>query len=315
MAQSQQPPRDGEAEFVRAIVTDPRNVPDVMRLYGYLGASSEENHDRLYLNPDLSTYVEVPRAAVLHRMAVPTEQDPNGAVVLWVRQDAALIYKMAPAAQALANYFAGAIAGAAAAGPVPDPWAPQYLAGVAGAGAAAMPPAPPFFTGPHCPPITPFCPSVVQVHCPQPHRTPFCPSAVQVHCPQPTYPVSPCWSLACGPGFGQAAGAAQAAAPFLATPFCPSVVQVHCPQPHRTPFCLSVVQVHCPQPTYPFSLCYPCAGFGQAAGAAQAAAPFLATPGFGCPWTVPPNCPPHTFLAGCTQVPVICHCIGQTVPK
>jgi hypothetical protein len=114
MAQSQQPERDEEAEFVRRIVTDPRNVPDVMRLYGYLGASSEENHDRLYLNPDLSQYVEVPRNAILHRMEVPREQDSNGAVVLWVRRDAALVYKSAPAAQALANYFAGAIAGAAA---------------------------------------------------------------------------------------------------------------------------------------------------------------------------------------------------------
>jgi hypothetical protein len=88
-----------------------------MRLYGYRGASSEENHDRHYLDADLSHYVEVPRSAILHRMAVPAEQDPNGAVVLWVRRDAALIYKSAPAAQALANYFAGAIAGAAAAAP------------------------------------------------------------------------------------------------------------------------------------------------------------------------------------------------------
>src|SRR5215472_6227596 len=116
MAQSQQPERGGDAEFVRRIVTDPNNVPDVMRLYGYLGASSEENHERLYLTPDLSNYVEVPAAAILHRIAVPHEQDPHGAVTLWVRRDSALIYKTAPGAQALAQYFAGAIAGAAAAG-------------------------------------------------------------------------------------------------------------------------------------------------------------------------------------------------------
>ena len=125
MAQSQQPERDGEAEFVRQIVTDPKNVPDVMRLYGYLGASSEENHERLYLNPDLSVYVEVPTAAILHRVAAPAEQDPNGGVTLWVRRDAALIYKSAPAAQALAQYFAGAIAGAAAAGAAAMPAAPM----------------------------------------------------------------------------------------------------------------------------------------------------------------------------------------------
>jgi hypothetical protein len=42
-----------DASFVRDIVSDPKNVPDVMLLYGYMGASSEEGHDRLYLSPDL----------------------------------------------------------------------------------------------------------------------------------------------------------------------------------------------------------------------------------------------------------------------
>ena len=47
-------------DFVRHIVHDPKNVPDVTLLYGYPGASSEEGHERLYLSPDLSAYVEVP---------------------------------------------------------------------------------------------------------------------------------------------------------------------------------------------------------------------------------------------------------------
>jgi hypothetical protein len=104
-----------ESDFVSSIVSDPRNVPDVMRLYGYPGASSEEDHERLYLNLDLTNYVEVPTKAILYRM---TDQDPQGAVCWWTKKDAALIYKMTPAAQALAHYFAGAIqagmAGAAA---------------------------------------------------------------------------------------------------------------------------------------------------------------------------------------------------------
>ena len=106
-----QAPRNtgGNANFVRQIVTDPKNVPDVMLLNGYLGASSEEGHERLYLSPDLSSYVEIPAAAILNRAAMPKEQDANGGVTLWVKKDAALQYKLAPAAQALANYFAGAI--------------------------------------------------------------------------------------------------------------------------------------------------------------------------------------------------------------
>ena len=109
MAQAPQQPRGNVATFVQQIVSDPKNVPDLMLLNGYLGASSEEGCERLYLSPDLSSYVEIPGTAILHRAALPTEQDSNGGVTLWVRKDAALQYKMAPAAQALANYFAGAI--------------------------------------------------------------------------------------------------------------------------------------------------------------------------------------------------------------
>jgi hypothetical protein len=100
---------EGGASFVDRLVPDPNNVPDVMLLYGYLGASSEDGHERLYLSPDLANYVEIPESAILHRMAAPREQDPNGGTTLWVRKDAALIYKMAPGAQALAHYFAGAL--------------------------------------------------------------------------------------------------------------------------------------------------------------------------------------------------------------
>jgi hypothetical protein len=135
MAQQPRQPSADAAPFVRDIVSDPKNVPDVMLLYGYLGASSEEGHDRLYLSPDLTNYVEVPNDAVLHRMAAPKEQDPHGGVTLWVKKDAALIYKMSPAAEALAHYFAGAV---------------QAAAGQA-AGAAAVQPTPPLtLFGPAC---------------------------------------------------------------------------------------------------------------------------------------------------------------------
>lgn len=124
MAQPPRPAANGD-NFVRHVVPDPKNVPDVMLLYGYLGASSEEANERLYLSPDLSNYVEVPTASILHRAQSAAEQDSLGGVTLWVRKDAALKYKMAPAAeaaqQALAAYFTGAIqagAGGAAAAPI-----------------------------------------------------------------------------------------------------------------------------------------------------------------------------------------------------
>jgi hypothetical protein len=118
----QHPGGNDAANFIRQIVGDPKNVPDVTLLTGYLGASSEEGHERLYLSTDLANYVEIPKAAILHQAPLPKEQDPHGGVTLWVKKDAALQYKMAPAAQALANYFAGAIqAGAQGAAPAARP--------------------------------------------------------------------------------------------------------------------------------------------------------------------------------------------------
>jgi hypothetical protein len=135
MAQHPRPAGENGDPFVRHVVADPKNVPDVMLLYGYPGASSEEGHERLYLSPDLSSYVEIPNAAVVHRAESAKEQDPLGGVTLWIKKDAALKYKTAPAAQAaqqaLAAYFAGAIqAGMAGMGMAPG-------AGMAAAGAAA----------------------------------------------------------------------------------------------------------------------------------------------------------------------------------
>ena len=43
------------ASFISELVTDPSDVPDVQRISGYLGASSEEGYTRVYLTPDLTT--------------------------------------------------------------------------------------------------------------------------------------------------------------------------------------------------------------------------------------------------------------------
>ena len=120
MADKPVQPNKGDGSFVDRIVSDPNNVPDVMLLYGYPGASSEEGHERLYFGADLAKYVEIPADAILHRTLASKEQDPHGGMTLWVRKDAALIHKMAPGAQALAHFFAGAIQaqGAAAAAPM-----------------------------------------------------------------------------------------------------------------------------------------------------------------------------------------------------
>ena len=76
------------AGFVDQIVKDPNNPPDALLLQGYLGASSEEDHIRLYLDPQLSDYVEIPQDAVLHTVDLPPEQSPLGGSYVWINRDA-----------------------------------------------------------------------------------------------------------------------------------------------------------------------------------------------------------------------------------
>ncbi len=164
---------DAAADFVQNVVSDPKNVPDVMLLTGYPGASSEEAHERLYLSPDLSSYVEIPRTAILHQAALPKEQDAHGGVTVWVKKDAALQYKMSPAAQAMANYFAGAI----------QAQAPGAAAGYGAAGGIQPTPTaiPTRFT--------PCLPTRFQPQCPYPTEicthVGACPTRHPGYCPLP----------------------------------------------------------------------------------------------------------------------------------
>ena len=280
MAQQPRQPGADAAPFVRDIVSDPKNVPDVMLLYGYVGASSEEGHDRLYLSPDLTNYVEVPQDAVLHQMAAPKEQDPHGGVTLWVKKDAALIYKMSPAAQALAHYFAGAV---------------QAGAGQA-AGAAAVQPTPPLtLFGPACG-MTPACTvntcgiaCTVVGPCPT-MRTP-CPQAT---CGIDCSVVGPCLShhVTCMPFCTHVTPCH----PTRGQPQCPFPTEVTCApvcHPSPAPFCGPQVTVGAV-----------CGVPGAQPGQAAMAAPCLGGTAVG---TVPIVCTPACSIIGCpTQQGWVC---------
>jgi hypothetical protein len=288
-----QPEGDGSADFVRNIVTDPNNVPDVMRLYGYPGPSSEEGYDRLYVL-NLNQFVEIPSQTILHRMAVPADQDPYGAVVLWVKKDAALVYKMAPAEQARAHYFAGAIqagmAGMAAAAPE---------AGAAAQTAFAV------CATLNCTTENTPCLNTHAVTCYCPH-THNCPTDL---CPSPRCTFTGCTyygchtlghlcaaaapggrtpqSIACGPGFPgqQGPAAAPAAAPGLPrSPF--DACQA---PPISGPVCTQVQTPCAPCPTQVQTPCPPCPTQVQ-------------TPCLPCPTQVQTPCPPcPTQVHFCTH--------------
>ena len=112
------------ADFVSKIVKDPNAPPNTLLLQGYLGDSSDEGHVRLYLDPQLSDYVEIPEADILH-----TQEAPNsslGETYVWINLDAELTHGKAGPQRLKASFLEGRLqqqflGGAAAAAPQPGP--------------------------------------------------------------------------------------------------------------------------------------------------------------------------------------------------
>jgi hypothetical protein len=72
-------------DFVQKVVKDPANPPaNVAVLNGFVGASDATDHVRVYSDPSLASFVDVPKDAVLHSEKLPAEQSPLGGSVLWV---------------------------------------------------------------------------------------------------------------------------------------------------------------------------------------------------------------------------------------
>jgi hypothetical protein len=83
-------PKATNDNFIAKIVKDPKQVPDALMLTGYLGASSESNHTRLYFNAQLSSYVEIPDDGILNTQDYPG--DALGGSFVWIKRDAVLIH-------------------------------------------------------------------------------------------------------------------------------------------------------------------------------------------------------------------------------
>src|SRR5579871_2074585 len=215
-------------EFVSKVVSDPHQPPNALLLIGYLGASSEENHVRLYFDAQLSDYIEIPQSAILYAQEVPKEQSALGGSLVWIKRDADVLHGAVGSSRLRANFLKGSIQ-------------QDYLDGLLF----------PFVTPlAGCPtPGTPQCPSPPVVNCPTP-GTPSCPSAA-APCPTPGFHPCPTPPVNCPPY--------SAAAPCVTpgSPHCPPTpMHPPCPTP-GTPYCPSPCGTpgspHCP-PT-PYSPC------------------------------------------------------------
>lgn len=97
-------------DFVRRIVQDTNDPPSVTLLSGYLGSSSEEGHVRLYLDEELSRYVEIPEKAVRHTQELSPEQSPLGGSLVWIDRDAEVLHGAAGSGRRKATFLEGQIA-------------------------------------------------------------------------------------------------------------------------------------------------------------------------------------------------------------
>jgi hypothetical protein len=75
-------------EFVDRVVSDPANPPRVAVVEGFVGRSSLEGHVRVYANPALTAWVDVPQDAIRHAQRL--DDSALGGSILWVDAEAKL---------------------------------------------------------------------------------------------------------------------------------------------------------------------------------------------------------------------------------
>ncbi len=72
--------------FVKSVRPDPKSTEDLVLLQGYIGDSDLTGHVRVYSDPALSDFIELPEQDILYCDPVATTEDPLGGSRLWVKQ-------------------------------------------------------------------------------------------------------------------------------------------------------------------------------------------------------------------------------------
>ncbi|HEX3683455.1 MAG TPA: hypothetical protein VHU83_13040 [Bryobacteraceae bacterium] len=79
-------------DFVANAVPDPANVGQTLFLTGFLGASSQPEHTRIYADASLSSYVDVETSDIVHSEALSKEQSPLGGSYIWLKRNAEVYF-------------------------------------------------------------------------------------------------------------------------------------------------------------------------------------------------------------------------------
>jgi hypothetical protein len=261
--------------LVEALVPDPSQPPErTTKLFGYPGRSPEAKSTRLWLDLDLSSYVDVPDDAIRYSRTL----DDDAGTILWVVADAALQYGSVTSHQTQADFLSGGIttaylggAGPAAPGPLPPTLPPGCPV------PTQFPPCasdfvPCGFTHfPPCPTHSFTCPTqgpTIFICCEPPTLPPRCPPpTVFTHCPTSTIFCRPSVLTPCASHLLPCPTSTVICRPSVVVR-CPSV-QVICPT--QPVVCHVSAFVQCPTKICP-SVAIPCQS-----------TPVCPPPSLGCP--------------------------------
>ena len=103
------PPAIEPAGFVARLVSDPASPPETTLLSGYPGASDEEGHTRIYFDPELSDYVDVPDGDILHTEAGGGDGGALEPSLVWIRRGAQVLHGPAGGDRQRASFFEGPV--------------------------------------------------------------------------------------------------------------------------------------------------------------------------------------------------------------
>ncbi|HVD39715.1 MAG TPA: hypothetical protein VNC16_01770 [Solirubrobacterales bacterium] len=102
--------------LVEALASDPSQPPKpATRLFGYPGPAADSKSTRLWLDEELSSYVDVPNDAILHSKTL----DDDAGTILWVDPTATLTHGSPGAQEVQAEFLGGTIAQRNLAGAAP----------------------------------------------------------------------------------------------------------------------------------------------------------------------------------------------------
>lgn len=93
--------------LVEALASDPNKPPErAKRLFGFPGPAAEANSTRLWLDLDLTGYIDVPNDAIKHSQTL----EDNRGTILWVDPAATLTYSSIQSHEVQADFLGGSIA-------------------------------------------------------------------------------------------------------------------------------------------------------------------------------------------------------------